>query len=139
MSSLVSIARACAVPAMTAGRAAATIALVPTLGVLALGALALGVLPATAADPALKLHQGDIFTDPVGSVMQVAITNGTAATIGSAVVTCAFTAKGQAAGTASTTIFNIVPGAKGEDQVHLMGATADAATCAISATTPAGN
>ncbi|WP_250152255.1 hypothetical protein [Ancylobacter radicis] len=101
--------------------------------------LVLAALPALAADPALKLHQGDIFTDPVGSVMQVSITNGTAATIGSAVVTCAFTAKGKAAGSASTTIFNIVAGAKGEDQVHLMGASADAASCTITATTPATN
>lgn len=114
----------------------------PTRATLALGAallLTLAALPAQAADPALKLHQGDIFTDPVGSVMGVSITNGTNATIGSAVVTCAFTAKGKAAGSASTTIFNIVPGDKGQDQVHLMGASADAATCSITATTPAGN
>ncbi len=101
--------------------------------------VALGSLPALATDAALKLHQGDIFTDPVGSMMDVSIINGTAATIGSAVVTCAFTAKGKNVGSASTTIFNIVAGAKGEDQVHLMGAVADAATCTIGAVTPATN
>jgi len=106
---------------------------------------ALGLAPvlapalAPAATPALTLTQGDIFTDPVGTMIRVTIANGTSATIGSAVVTCAFTAKGQPVGSASTTIYNIVPGDKGQDQVHLMGAAADHAACAISATTPAGN
>ncbi|MDQ0512071.1 hypothetical protein [Ancylobacter amanitiformis] len=102
---------------------------------LALPALALAT-PAGAADSALVLRQGDIFTDAVGSVIGVAVTNNSAATLGSAVVTCAFTAKGKPIGSASTAIYNIVPGSKGEDQVHLIGATADAATCSITGTTP---
>ncbi|MGA0563281.1 hypothetical protein ACO2RV_12620 [Ancylobacter sp. VNQ12] len=89
-----------------------------------------------AADPALTLTQGDIFTDPVGTVIGVAVTNGSSATLGSAVVTCAFTAKGKPVGSSSTTIYNIVAGAKGQDQVHLMGAAADGAQCSISSTTP---
>lgn len=91
---------------------------------------------ALAANPALTLLQGDIFTDPVGTVIGVSVLNGTTATIGSAVVTCAFTAKGKPVGSSSTTIYNIVAGDKGQDQVHLMGATADGAQCAISSTTP---
>ena len=92
---------------------------------------------ALAANPALTLVQGDIFTDPVGTVIGVSVTNGTSATIGSAVVTCAFTAKGKPVGSSRTTIYNIVAGDKGQDQVHLMGAAADAAECSISSTTPA--
>lgn len=93
----------------------------------------LAAVAATASDLALK--QGDIFTDAVGSVIGVAVTNNSNATIGSAVVTCSFTAKGKALGSASTTIYNIVPGAKGQDQVHLISATADAANCSITSTT----
>ncbi|QIB34337.1 hypothetical protein [Ancylobacter pratisalsi] len=87
-----------------------------------------------AADPAIKLHQGDMFTDPVGTVLNVSVTNGTPATLASVEVTCDFTSGGKPAGQASTTIYNIVAGAKGEDQVHLMGPEADAATCAIAST-----
>lgn len=119
---------------LTAPRPASRSAGVALAGAVALMAT---LAPAHAADAALKLEQGDIFTDPVGSVMDVAVVNGTAATLGSAVVTCAFTAKGKAVGSASTTIFNIVPGAKGRDRVQLMGAAADAATCTIASTTPA--
>lgn len=104
---------------------------------IALTALALAAPTlALAANPALTLAQGDIFNDPVGTVIGVSVTNGTSATVGSAVVTCAFTAKGKPVGSSSTTIYNIVAGDKGQDQVHLMGAAADAAQCAISSTTP---
>lgn len=103
----------------------------------ALTALALAAPTlALAANTALTLAQGDIFTDPVGTVIGVSVTNGTSATVGSTVVTCAFTAKGKPVGSSSTTIYNIVAGDKGQDQVHLMGAAADAAQCSISSTTP---
>lgn len=112
----------------------------PTVRLLPLLALAgLAPVAALAAEPPLTLSQGDIFSDPVGSVMAVSVTNGGTATVGAAVVTCEFTAAGKPAGTASTTIYNIVPGAKGQDQVHLMGARADTASCAISSTAPATN
>lgn len=104
---------------------------------IALTALALAAPTlALAANTALTLAQGDIFTDPVGTVIGVSVTNGTSATVGSAVVTCAFTAKGKPVGSSSTTIYNIVAGDKGQDQVHLMGAAADAAQCSISSTMP---
>ncbi|GAB4069602.1 hypothetical protein KHC28_24280 [Ancylobacter sonchi] len=107
-------------------------------GLLALAALGAGTVCA-AANPALKVKQGDIFSDPVGSVMDVSVANEGSATIGAAVVTCEFTAAGKSVGTASTTIYNIVAGSTGKDQVHLMGGTADAARCAISSTAPAAN
>lgn len=90
---------------------------------------------ARAADPALQLQQGDIFSNPVGSVIGVTVTNTGSTDIGSVLVTCSFTAAGKSAGSASTTIYNIVAGANGQDQVHLMGAKADAATCTLGATT----
>lgn len=101
--------------------------------------LALAAMPASAraqaADPVLTLKQGDIFTDPVGSVIGVTVTNKGSAAIGSVLVTCSFTAGGKAAGSASTTVYNIVAGASGQDQVHLMGAKADKASCTLGATT----
>ena len=107
-------------------------------GLLVLAAFGVCTVPAL-ADPALKLKQGDIFTDPVGSVMGVSVANEGQTTIGAAVVTCDFTVSGKAVGTASTTIYNIVAGSTGKDQVHLMGSAADAARCAISSTAPAAN
>ncbi|GLK74295.1 hypothetical protein KHC23_06910 [Ancylobacter dichloromethanicus] len=83
----------------------------------------------------LVLSQGDIFTNDVGTVMGVSVVNETAATVGSVGVNCAFTVNGKPAGSAGTTIYNIVAGAKGQDQVHLMGPKADAATCTITSTT----
>ncbi|WP_371348634.1 hypothetical protein [Ancylobacter sp. IITR112] len=81
----------------------------------------------------LALSQGDIFTDDVGTMIGVSVTNNTAATIGSVGVTCSFTTKGKPAGSASTSIYNIVAGATGQDQVRLMGPKADAASCAMTA------
>ncbi|MCS0502966.1 hypothetical protein [Ancylobacter mangrovi] len=100
------------------------------------GAMFLAAVPAGAAEPALELHQGQIFSDPVGSVMNVSVTNGTQATLESAVVNCDFTAGSKPAGSASVTLYNIVAGTKGDGQVHLMGVKADTATCAITSTTP---
>ena len=104
-----------------------------------LALLALVAMPAIAVaqvtDPALQLRQGDIFSDPVGSVIGVTVTNNGSAAIGSVLVTCSFTRGGKAAGSASTTVYNIVAGASGQDQVHLMGAKADKASCTLGATT----
>lgn len=91
---------------------------------------------AAQADDALTLSQGEIYSDDVGSVIAVSIVNGGTIPIDSAVVTCSFTARGQATGSASTTLFNLLPGSKGEDQVHMMGMRADKAACRISATMP---
>ena len=101
---------------------------------LAVGALALLAGSAAAADSGLKLEQGDIFTNDVGTVMGVSVVNNTSATVGSVAVSCAFTLKGDPVGSASTTLYNIVAGAKGQDQVHLLGPKADAATCSITST-----
>lgn len=108
----------------------------PLLSLLALLALSCS---SNAGDPTLKLKIGDIFTDPVGSVMNVSVLNEGTAVVGAAVVTCQFTAAGKPVGTASTTIYNIVAGSSGKDQVHLMGTAADAANCVISSTAPAAN
>ena len=90
---------------------------------------------AQVAGTALQLQQGDIFSDPIGSVIGVTVTNTGSAAIGSVLVTCEFTAGGKPAGSASTTLYNIVAGANGQDQVHLMGAKAEKAACKLGATT----
>jgi hypothetical protein len=92
---------------------------------------------AAADDTALTLSQSDLFNDDVGSMIEVAVVNDGTVAYNSAVVTCHFTARGRSQGTASTTLFNLLPGSKGQDQVHLMGARADKAACEISYTTPA--
>jgi len=104
------------------------------LVLLALAAMS-GMGAALAADPTLQLQQGDIFSDPIGSVVGVTVTNTGTTAIGSVLVTCSFTAGGKPAGSANTTIYNIVAGANGQDQVHLMGAKADKAACTLGATT----
>lgn len=106
------------------------------LAAISLTCVTAGVATAQPADSGLTLTQGDIFTNDVGTVIGVSVTNHTSTTVGSVGVTCAFTVKGAPAGSASTTIFNIVAGEKGQDQVHLMGPKADAATCSITSTAP---
>ncbi|MCK0207149.1 hypothetical protein MWN33_03785 [Starkeya koreensis] len=95
-----------------------------------------GAGAALADDAGLKLVQGDLFTNDVGSVLNVAVVNDTPNTVGSVGVQCAFTAKGKPVGSAGVIIFNIVAGEKGQDQVHLLGPKADGATCSITGTTP---
>lgn len=102
--------------------------------VLCLALTVLGAGPALAADPALVLSQGGVHSDPVGTVIEVTIQNNGTAPVGSAVVTCDFTAGGKVAGSASTTIYNILPGGNGTDQVHMMGVTAQSAACRIAST-----
>lgn len=96
----------------------------------------LGAGAARADDAGLKLVQGDMFTNDVGTVLNVSVVNDTANTVGSVGVQCAFTAKGKAVGSSGVIIFNIVAGEKGQDQVHLLGPKADGATCSITGTTP---
>ncbi|MBS7539546.1 hypothetical protein [Ancylobacter lacus] len=94
-----------------------------------------GVRPAR-ADGA-TLTQGDVYTDAVGSVVEVSVRNTGTGTIASAVVTCAFTTAGKPAGSAGTTIYNVVSGTKGTDQIHLIGVRADKAACSLGAVSTA--
>jgi len=96
----------------------------------------LGGSPAFADNPALQLVQGGLFTDPVGSMLSVSVSNGMAKTLDFAAVKCSFTADGKPAGVAGTRIYNIVAGSTGESQVHLLGTKADAATCEIVGSSP---
>lgn len=108
----------------------------PVLAALLLTGIALpaGAQQADPTFPGLVLSHGDLFTNEVGTVMGVTVANNTGATVGSVGVSCAFTARGKPAGSAGTTIYNIVAGATGQDRVNLMGPRADAATCAITST-----
>ena len=92
---------------------------------------------ALADNTSLTLSQGEINSDDVGTVIDVAIVNDGAVTFDSAVVTCNFTSRGKETGSASTTLFNLLPGSKGQDQVHMLGPRSDKAACRISSTKPA--
>lgn len=117
--------------------AALTLASLPVAAVLLPGAMPAALAQAGDARFAgLSLTQGDIFTNDVGTVMGVTVANNTAATVGSVTVQCSFTAKGKPAGSAGTTIYNIVAGATGQDRVNLMGPKADAASCTITSIGP---
>lgn len=107
--------------------------------VVAAFAVSFGLSPALAQTAGLTLTPGDIFTNPVGTVMDVSVANGTANTVGSVLVTCAFTAAGKPAGSSGTTLYNITPGMTGKERIQLMGAKADAASCSLSNATPAAN
>lgn len=91
---------------------------------------------ALADNTALTLSQSDLNSDDIGTVIDVAVVNDGTTTYDSAVVTCSFSARGRETGTASTTLFNLLPGSKGQDQVHMLGPRSDKAVCRISATTP---
>lgn len=97
-----------------------------------------GLVPAglALADPAgLVLTQGKVRTDPAGAFVDVAVKNAGAAAVDRVAVRCEFFAQKTALGTSATTLFALVPGVTGTDQVRLMGATsATDATCAL--TTP---
>lgn len=99
-----------------------------TLPLLAAGA---GAAPAAAPD-GLRLAAGQVRTDAAGAFVSVAVENGTQKEFGQIVVTCAFTGGGKALGNSATTLFSVVGGTTGNDQVRLLGATsATAATCEI--------
>ena len=91
-----------------------------------------GAAPASAQTAALQLTTGKVVTDPAGAFISVSVKNGTAAPIAEAYVACEFFAGSRALGKSSTTLFSIVPGVTGTDQVRLLGGTsANRATCAI--------
>ena len=81
---------------------------------------------------ALQLTTGKVVTDPAGAFISVSVKNGTTAPISETYVACEFFAGNRALGKSSTTLFSIVPGVTGTDQVRLLGGTsANRATCAI--------
>ncbi|MCJ8142640.1 hypothetical protein MKI84_06895 [Ancylobacter sp. A5.8] len=85
----------------------------------------------------LTLTQGDIFADPVGTVMDVSVANAGANTVAAVQITCTFAEGGKPAGTVSTIIYNITPGGTGDGRIQLMGASAHSARCTL-ADVPAG-
>ncbi|MET3354666.1 hypothetical protein V5F34_12860 [Xanthobacter autotrophicus] len=88
--------------------------------------------PAAAQTAALQLTTGKVVTDPAGAFISVSVKNGTTAPISETYVACEFFAGNRALGKSSTTLFSIVPGVTGSDQVRLLGGTsANRATCAI--------
>ncbi|MCG5235080.1 hypothetical protein [Xanthobacter oligotrophicus] len=88
--------------------------------------------PASAQTAALQLTTGKVITDPAGAFISVSVKNGTTAPISEAYVACEFFAGNRALGKSSTTLFSIVPGVTGTDQVRLLGGTsANRATCSI--------
>ncbi|WP_454918380.1 hypothetical protein [Xanthobacter sediminis] len=97
-----------------------------TLPLLAAGA-ALAAVP-----DGLKLANGPLRTDAAGAFVSVTVENTTQAVFGQVVVTCTFTGGGKALGTSSTTLFSVIGGTTGSDQVRLLGGTsAKAVTCEI--------
>ncbi|MFG1416774.1 hypothetical protein V5F38_00850 [Xanthobacter sp. V0B-10] len=94
--------------------------------------LAVGAADAAGIPEGLKLSSGPVRTDPAGAFVSVAVANATSGIFGQVVVTCTFTGGGQTLGTSSTTLFSVVGGTTGSDQVRLLGATsAKAANCEI--------
>lgn len=110
-----------------------------TVPVAAALAVSFALSPALAQTTGLTLSQGDVFSDPVGSVINVSVANGTANTVASVLVTCAFTAGGKSLGSSSTTLYNITPSTTGKERVQMMGVKAEAAACSLSNAAPAAN
>lgn len=89
-------------------------------------------VPAFADTANLQLTPGKVFTDAAGAYVSVAVKNTGPATVAEAYVTCSFFAGSRSLGKASTTVFSIVSGVTGTDQVRLLGGnSANKATCAI--------
>ncbi|MFG1346002.1 hypothetical protein V5F59_14000 [Xanthobacter autotrophicus DSM 431] len=88
--------------------------------------------PALADAATLQLTPGKVFTDAAGAYVSVAVKNTGSATVAEAYVTCEFFAGSRSLGKSSTTLFSIVGGVTGTDQVRLLGGTsAKSAKCAI--------
>lgn len=86
--------------------------------------------PALADD--LVLTPGKVFTDAAGAYVTVSVKNAGAQIAPETYVSCAFFNGKKALGKSATTLFSIVPGLTGTDQVRLLGATgANRAECAI--------
>lgn len=96
------------------------------------GLLLLAAAPAMAQTATLQLTPGKIFTDAAGAYVSVAVKNSGPATVAEVYVSCEFFAGNRSLGKASTTVFSIVSGVTGTDQVRLLGGTgATRASCAI--------
>jgi len=94
--------------------------------------LAAGGAAAEGAPAGLTLSTDKLRTDAGGAYISVAVANKTPTTFGQIIVTCAFSAGDKTLGTSSTTLFSVVGGTTGNDQVRLFGATsATAAKCEI--------
>lgn len=98
-----------------------------------LAVLLLGVAtPALAEDATLHLTTGKVYTDAAGAYVTVSVKNAGAAPVAEVFVGCEFFAGDRSLGKSSTTLFSIVPGVTGTDQVRLLGGTrATRSTCAI--------
>lgn len=96
-------------------------------------ALAAVVLAAGGAQAAgLELTPGKIYTDAAGAYVSVAVKNTDSYTVSEVYVTCEFFAGNRSLGKASTTLFSIVSGVTGTDQVRFLGGTnATRATCTL--------
>ncbi|QRG08290.1 hypothetical protein EZH22_08295 [Xanthobacter dioxanivorans] len=98
--------------------------------------LAGAALPASAQTqtqaPGLVLSTGKVFTDAAGAYISVSVKNAGTATVAEAYVACEFFAGNRTLGKAATTVFSIVGGMTGSDQVRMLGASrATRAACAI--------
>ncbi|MFG1477050.1 hypothetical protein V5F53_00130 [Xanthobacter sp. V4C-4] len=94
--------------------------------------LASGGALAAGGPAGLTLSTNTLRTDAAGAFISVAVQNTASTTFGQVVVSCTFTGGGRTLGTSSTTLFSLVGGTTGNDQVRLMGATAaTAAACEI--------
>lgn len=88
--------------------------------------------PALAQADTLQLSTAKVFADAAGAYVTVAVKNTGTKTVAEVHVTCEFFAGRRSLGKAATTVFSIVGGLTGNDQVRLLGGTgADRATCAI--------
>lgn len=94
--------------------------------------LALGAAVGGAQAAGLELTPGKIFTDAAGAYVSVAVKNTGTATVAEAYVSCEFFAGNRSLGKSSTTVFSIVGGVTGTDQVRFLGGTnATRATCTL--------
>ncbi len=80
----------------------------------------------------LELTPGKIYTDAAGAYVSVAVKNTGTATVAEVKVNCEFFAGKRSLGKSSTTLFSIVGGVTGTDQVRFLGGTsATSATCTL--------
>lgn len=99
---------------------------------LALAACALTLPAGAAAAAGLELTAAAVRTDPAGAYVTVAVKNTGTEVAAQTLVNCTFFANKKALGKSSTTLFAIVPGVTGTDQVRFLGGTsATRAECAI--------
>ncbi|MEP9354408.1 hypothetical protein ABLE93_12500 [Xanthobacter sp. KR7-65] len=80
----------------------------------------------------LQLTAAKVYTDAAGAYVSVAVKNTGAKTVSEVFVTCEFFAGKRSLGKSSTTVFSIVGGLTGTDQVRLLGgSSANRTNCAI--------